>query len=53
MKKFVKKLKDFRLHLPTNIEIKGEAAPYIKKHPIAKKTIGVVFHCPGCQLVMN
>ncbi len=28
--KFVKKLKDFRLHMLTNIEIKGEAAPYIK-----------------------
>ena len=28
--KFIKRLKDFRLHLPTNIEIKGEAAPYIK-----------------------
>ncbi len=28
--KFVKRLKDFRLHLPTNIEIKGEAPPIIK-----------------------
>ncbi|MFT5167088.1 MAG: cell division protein FtsI (penicillin-binding protein 3) [Saprospiraceae bacterium] len=28
--KFIKKLKDFRLHLPVNIEIKGEAAPFIK-----------------------
>ncbi len=27
---FIKRLKDFRLHLPSNIEIKGEAAPYIK-----------------------
>lgn len=28
--KYVERLKDFNLHLPTNIEIHGEAAPYIK-----------------------
>ena len=28
---FVKRLKSFRLHLPTGIEIEGEAPPYIKE----------------------
>ncbi len=28
--KFVEQLRDFRLHTMTNVEIKGEAAPYIK-----------------------
>ena len=28
---FIKRLKDFRLNLPVNIKIKGEASPYIKE----------------------
>lgn len=28
---FIKRLKEFRLHLPTGIEINGEASPYIKE----------------------
>lgn len=28
---FIKRLKQFNLHIPTGIEIKGEAAPYIKE----------------------
>ncbi len=30
-RKFIERLKQFGLHLPTNIEIKGEAAPVIKE----------------------
>ncbi len=29
--KFIKRLKDMRLNLPVNIEIKGEASPYVKE----------------------
>ena len=29
--KFIKRLQSFYLHLPTNIEIKGEQKPYMKE----------------------
>ncbi|MBK8706815.1 MAG: hypothetical protein IPN33_26730 [Saprospiraceae bacterium] len=46
--RYIAHMKAFNLHLPTGIDIEGEASPYIKE-AFSEKTPGAALRFPGCR----